>query len=99
MASLLWGAFVLAVLGGRCQEIHLTNRALHERARRAAHTDAATLAKPVPCCSFWRHSGRKVHGPECTRPARFRRDDYRLDPASAAAFTEITAHFDDRSPA
>lgn len=96
---LVWGAFTLLFLGARCHTAHHAIRARHERARRAAHADPQALGVPVPCCSFWKHSGREVHAPDCTRPAAARRDDYRLDSASAAAFEEITAHYDDRSPA
>lgn len=94
-----WSAVVLVLIGGRCQSAHLTVRAKHELAQRAARTDAAVLGVPVPCCSFWRHSGGEVHGPDCTRPAAARHDDYRLDPGTAAAFEEITARFDGRHPA
>ncbi|GHA22350.1 hypothetical protein [Streptomyces purpurascens] len=42
-------------------------RARHEQLRRAAVADEQLLP-PVPCCSFWRHSGGEIHGPDCTRP-------------------------------
>lgn len=59
---------------------------------------AAGVPEPsVPCCSFWRHSDGKVHGPDCRRPVLPRRDTYRLTPAERAAFDEITAHHNDRS--
>ncbi|MEU1478929.1 hypothetical protein [Streptomyces sp. NPDC005760] len=91
---LAWGVFFLVFLGGRCQKVHVVDRARHERARRAACTDAAVLAAPLPCCSFWRHSGGAVHGPDCTRPpeARYVRDGLPLDDAETAAFDAITAH-------
>lgn len=78
---LAWGVFFLVFLGGRCQRVHLVDQARHQRARRAAHTDPASLAVPLPCCSFWRHSGGAVHGPDCTRPpeARYVRDGLPLN--------------------
>jgi hypothetical protein len=91
--ALAWGAVFLMFLGGRCQKVHLADRARHEQARRAAHADSIALA--APCCSFWRHSDGAVHGPDCTRPPAVRHDDYRLDPAMAATFEEITGHFDE----
>jgi len=98
-AGLLWGGFLLAFVGGCCQQAHLSIRATHERARRAALTDTTTLDIPVPCCSVWRHTGGALHDPTCTRPAAARRDDYRLNATTANAFDEITAHFDDQHPA
>ncbi|WP_327403859.1 hypothetical protein OG194_29760 [Streptomyces sp. NBC_01288] len=94
--GLLSGSASLALVGGRCQALHFAERARHQRARRAA-TGSAEL--PVPCCSFWRHSDGAVHGPDCTRPQAARRDGYRLDSRSRAAFDEITARYDDRSSA
>lgn len=93
-AALAYGVFLLLFLGGRCQKVHLVDRARHERARRAALTDAAVLAAPLPCCSFWRHSGGAVHGPDCTRPpeARYVRDGLPLDDAETAAFDALTGH-------
>ncbi|MFC8520777.1 hypothetical protein [Streptomyces sp. NPDC057257] len=99
LACLGWSAVVLVLIGGRCQSAHLTVRATHERARRAARTDPAVLAcTPVPCCSVWRHTDGALHDPACTHPAAASHS-YRLDPGTAAAFEDITAHFDDRSPA
>lgn len=91
--ALLSGSASLALIGGRCQALHLAERARHERARRTA---AGSAELPVPCCPFWRHSNGKVHGPDCTRPRTARQDD-RSGSDTGAAFDEITAHYDDRS--
>jgi hypothetical protein len=56
-----------------------------------------TPTEPGPCCSYWRHSNGKVHGPDCRRPPLPRRDTYRLDDADRRAFEETTAHHNDRS--
>lgn len=98
-ASLAWGAFLLLFLGGRFQSAHLSDRARHERAQRAMAADSKTLGAPIPCCSFWRHSGGQVHGPDCTRPAAAQHDGYRSDPSTAAAFEEITSRLGDGSAA
>lgn len=92
-AALAYGVFLLAFLGGRCQKVHLVDQARHERARRAAHTDAATLAAPLPCCSFWRHSDGKVHGPDCTRHPETRpvRDGLPLDDTETTVADQVTA--------
>ncbi|MFC8361102.1 hypothetical protein ACFUIY_14665 [Streptomyces griseorubiginosus] len=91
---LAWGVFFLLFLGGRCQKVHLVDLARHEQARLAARTDAVTLAVPLPCCSFWRHSGGVVHGPDCTQPleARYMRDGLPLNAEETAAFDAIIAH-------
>ncbi|WP_406157703.1 hypothetical protein [Streptomyces canus] len=93
-AVLAYGSGWLVVLGGLCHRVHLVDQTRHEQARRAANTDPATLSAPLPCCSFWRHSGGAVHGRDCTRPpdARFVRDGLPLDDAETAAFDAITAH-------
>lgn len=94
------GAFYLFVLA--CGRNHYDSkvRERHEQARRAALLDDETLAEvPPPCCSFWRHSEGKVHGPDCTRPPLARRDTYRLTETELAAFEELAAGFDDRSAA
>ncbi|MFI1723890.1 hypothetical protein [Streptomyces sp. NPDC020489] len=96
-ASLCWGALVLAVVGGRCQHAHLFDQARHERARRAAAADSKTLNVPIPCCSYWRHSGGTVHGPDCARPPEARyvmRNGQPLDEVERAAFDAITASLD-----
>ena len=94
------GALVLVVLAaGREQHDHVL-RVRHEQARRAAALDEQAFKQaPTPCCSFWQHSDGEIHGPGCTRPPYARYDDYRLDPSAAAAFEEISAHFDDQEAA
>lgn len=97
---LMWVAFILLVLAVGREQHDRVVRARHEQARRAAAMDEQTLTQvPSPCCQFWTHSDGRAHGPDCTRPPLTRRDRYHLDPATAEAFAEITAHFDDRSAA
>jgi len=89
LAGLAYGAFLLAAIAAGGNHHDQAVRTRHERARRAALLDDQALAEvPSPCCSFWRHSEGKVHGPDCTRPVLPRRDTSRL-----------TAHPDDRSVA
>lgn len=88
--GLAYGAFYLAFLSAGGNRIVRTQ---HEQARRAAALDDQTLAEvPTPCCSFWRHSEGKVHGPDCTRPPLPRRDTIQLTDREQAAFEEIAAH-------
>jgi hypothetical protein len=98
--ALAWAVFMLVFVGGRCQRVHLVDQARHERARRAAHTDPGTLTVPLPCCSFWKHSGGAVHGADCTRPpeTRYVRDGQPLDERETAAFDAITASLDSSGP-
>lgn len=94
---LAWGAFFLLFLGGRFQSAHLFDQARHDRARRAVTADDEALAVPIPCCSFWRHSGGAVHGPDCTRPPEARyvmRNGRPLDEVETAAFDAITTSLD-----
>ncbi|MFF7946983.1 hypothetical protein [Streptomyces griseorubiginosus] len=72
---LLYVGFLLAVLAAGRNHHHQVVRERHEQARRAALLDDQTLAAPPsPCCSFWRHSEGKVHGPDCVRPPLPRRE-------------------------
>lgn len=77
---------------------HLARRARREQAiaSRLAALGHALPARPVPCCSFWRHSDGAVHGPDCSRPPaeRFVHRDVRLTDAERAAFAEITRRYD-----
>jgi hypothetical protein len=92
-AGLAYGAFLLACLAAARNQHDRAVRTRHEQARRAAALDDQTLADvPVPCCSFWRHSEGKVHGPGCTRPPLPRRDTIRLTDREQAVFEEIVAH-------
>ena len=95
-------AAFLAWCGSRLHAEHRRQMVWHERARRTAALDEQALnqtSAPTLCCSFWQHSDGEVHGPGCTRPSYARYDDYRLDPGAAAAFEEISAHFDDQEAA
>lgn len=97
VGALAWGACFLVFLGGRFQAVHFADRVRHERARRAAHTDPVRLARPFPCCSFWKHSDGTVHGPDCTRPPEARygtRNGRPLDAEEMAAFDAITSSLD-----
>lgn len=100
LAGLAYGAFVLMVVAAGGNHHDQAVRTRHERARRAAILDDQALAEvPSPCCSFWRHSEGKVHGPDCTRPVLPRRDTSRLTSREQAAFEEIAADPDGRSVA
>jgi threonine/homoserine/homoserine lactone efflux protein len=68
-----YGAAFLGWCASRLNADHRRQLSEHEQARRAAIRDGTTLADlPVACCSFWIHSDREVHGPDCTRPASAR---------------------------
>jgi len=91
-AVLTYLAFTAVVIAAGSEHHDRTVWDRHEQARRAAASDDETLAAvPSPCCSFWRHSEGKVHGPDCTRPPLPRRDTARLTSGEQAAFEEITA--------
>jgi hypothetical protein len=69
----------VAVFLGVCQRRLVADYrrglARREEARRAAVLgEVSVAAPPAPCCSFWRHSEGKVHGPGCTRPPLPRRE-------------------------
>lgn len=89
-----YGALVLGYCQRRLVADHRRQSKRREQARRAAILDETALKAadvPIPCCSYWRHSEGKVHGPDCTRPPLPRRDTARLTRSERTAFEEITS--------
>lgn len=74
-------ALYIATLLGWCQRRliadHHRQLRVHDRARRAARTDALRIGladdlarqPAISCCSFWVHSEGKIHAPDCTGTA------------------------------
>lgn len=97
--GLVYGVLTLAWCGRRDTVVDRRERALMQRAERAARP--APPPPPAPCCSFWQHSDGAIHGPDCPRPAAARtpRDGAPLDAHERAVIADLEAHYDDRSAA
>lgn len=93
------GAWVGAIAWWCADHAYDTHRQILTRHSHEQRAAAGPPEVPLPCCSFWRHSDGKVHGPDCRRPPLARRDTYRLDADTRAVFEEITRHYNDRSAA
>jgi hypothetical protein len=83
-------ACLLSSFAHRCYTQARRENAVQQRLKRLAREEGEPFVPPPPCCSFWRHTDRQVHGPDCTRPAAARTT---LTPAEQAAFEEICKGF------
>ncbi|MBZ6231680.1 hypothetical protein [Streptomyces olivaceus] len=68
----LYTAGVLAWCAAREQTEHRRRTVRARRAEWLARPCTGPVARPEPCCAFWRNSGGAVHGPDCARPAAAR---------------------------
>lgn len=99
-AVLTYGAAFLIAYTGRLHDDYRRQRADAVHAERAARPHAP-CPPPLPCCSFWHHSGGQVHGPACSRPpaARAGCKGVLLTDREWNAFQQITDHYDERNAA
>jgi hypothetical protein len=88
--STLFTAVFFAWLARRCYAQARLERAVQQRLEWFHREDDEPFVPPAPCCSFWRHTDRKVHGPDCTRPAGARTT---LTSEEEAAFAGLKAAF------
>jgi hypothetical protein len=88
--ALLLAGCLFAALARRCYDRARREQAVQQRLERLTVEDGDRFVPPPPCCSFWRHTDRQVHGPDCTRPAPA---ETTLTPRELQEFTRITAAF------
>ncbi|MDX2698957.1 hypothetical protein [Streptomyces ipomoeae] len=82
---------VLSDFARRCYTQGRREHAVQQRLERLTREDTEPFVPPPPCCSFWRHTDRQVHGPDCTRPPAAR---ITLTPLEEQEFARIVSAFD-----